>query len=153
MKNETSLNYLYTALADELLAWYQYWACANISRGEGKSDADPEFAKHAEEEMGHADKVMLRIKELGGRPFPSPGAWLEHGNPWEEVATRDVVGLLAMTIDAEKNAVAFYKEAVEATRGKDETTHRLFRSILSDEEEHLYDLRELLEELEPGSAF
>lgn len=143
MDNDYSLKLLYTALADEWLAYYQYWVCRHLSRGEGKFDVDPEFEQHAKDEMEHVEKIMLRIKELGGHPIFNPKDWERFANPWEVVSTRDVKTQLEITMRAEQTAIDFYKSCVDSLRGKDETTHRLFRSILVDEEEHLYDLREL----------
>ena len=98
---------LQKALCDELLASYQYWTCYQSSRGKGKADCDPEFKAHYEEEKDHAEKLMLRINELGGKPIPHPANWAE----------------------------------------VDPTTHRLIKQILSDEEEHLYDLKQLLDDI------
>lgn len=143
MDNDFSLKLLYTALADEWLAYYQYWVCRHLSRGEGKFDVDPEFEQHSKEEMEHVEKIILRIKELGGHPILNPKDWEKFSNPWEEVSTRDVKTQLEITMRAEQTAINFYREGINSLRGKDETTHRLFRNILGDEEEHLYDLREL----------
>ena len=143
MENEISIKLLYTALADELLASYQYWTCRHLSRGEGKFDVDPEFEAHSKEEMDHAEKIILRLKELGGTPIPDPKDWQEFSNPFTPVDTHGVKEQLQITMKAEETAIAFYKSAIEQTRGKDEVTHKLFRELLKDEEEHLYDLKEL----------
>ena len=143
MDKKESLNLLYTALADEFLASYQYWVCKNLSRGEGKFDADPEYDQHAKDEFNHAELIMLRIKELGGVPISNPIEFMKLANPWDVVETRDVLSQLKITIKAEKAAIEFYKKAISIVRGKDETTLKLFRQILADEEEHLYDLQEV----------
>jgi len=137
---------LQKALCDELLASYQYWTCYQSSRGRGKSDCDPEFKAHAEEEREHAEKLMLRINELHGRPIPHPANWAENApfgyTPIENTNVRE---MLTITIQAEENAIAYYKEILkDATAEADPTTHRLIKQILADEEEHLYDLQQLL---------
>lgn len=139
---------LITALADEFLAAYQYWVCRNLSRGEGKSDADPEFEQHAQDELEHANKLILRIKELGGKPIFNPKEWLVLGNPWTEVNTTSVKEQLGITIQAEMDAMEYYGKIIDYVKGFDEITMRLVRGILSDEAEHLYDLQMLIEELE-----
>jgi len=143
--NEEVVKLLVKAMADEFLAWYQYWVCKNLSRGAGKFDADPEFSAHADEEMGHADQLIQRIKELGGKPIFNPQEWQVLGNPWTEVNNASVKEQLAITIQAEKDAIEFYKKIINYTRGFDESTHKMARGILADEEEHLYDLTMLLE--------
>ena len=142
--SKISLKLLYIALADELLAWYQYWTCFNSSMGKGRSDANPEFDQHAKEEMEHANLIIERIKQLGGVPFNNPCDWEKNGNPWEPVETRDVTKQLKLTINAESTAIKFYKNAILAVKNIDSTTHRLFRKLLADEQEHLYDLQQLL---------
>lgn len=151
MDKTVSVKLLYTALADELLAAYQYWVCKNLSRGEGKFDADPEFDQHAKEEMEHADKIMDRLKQLGGNPFPDPKDWEKFSNDWDPVNFRDVKKQLLVTIKAEQTAIDFYRDAIEQVKGNDPTTHKLFRNILADEEEHIYDLKELLATFEDNS--
>lgn len=139
------MNLLYKALADELLAWYQYWVCRNLSRGPGKFDVDPEFDEHMKEEWDHVGWVMDRIKELGGVPYTNPDQWLPNANPWPEVTETSVPAQLDKTIEAENTAIKFYKEACEAVRHVDLTTYTLFKKILGEEEKHAYDLHMLKE--------
>lgn len=152
MNKDLSFKYLYTALADELLAAYQYWTAKNSSRGDGKSDVDPEFEAHSYEEMDHANEVMERIKQLGGEPYPNPKDWEGAANPWQPITTRDIKSQLEITMKAEAAAIDFYERAVEDLKDEDPTSHKLFRSLLKDEEEHLYDLKELYCEL-TGKSF
>ena len=144
MEKEIALKYLYTALADELLSFYQYWTAKNCSRGEGKSDVDPEFDEHEKEEFDHANQIMQRIKELGGTPLPSPCDWTKVSNPWSAIDTRNIKSILEITIQAEQTAIDFYLEAIEAMKDIDPVTHKLFRGILKDEYKHIYDLKEQL---------
>lgn len=143
---ESVMDLLMRALADEWLASYQYWVCANMARGNGRTDAVAEFSQHEKEEKDHADKLMLRIKELGGRPILNPCDWAKIGNPWTVVETTGVCEQLAITIKAEEDAIAYYNKVIDCCRGVDEVSMRLCRSILADECEHLYDLQMLLEE-------
>ena len=144
--NVNVMDLLMKALADEWLASYQYWVCKNLARGEGRHDSIEEFDQHEKEEKDHADKLMLRIKELGGKPIFNPADWQSIGNPWTVVDTESVCEELDITMKAEQDAIEFYTGAIEACKGVDEVTMRLFRSILSDECEHLYDLQMLKEE-------
>lgn len=148
VKNEQGvLNMLMTALADEWLASYQYWVCKNLVRGTGRVDTISEFDQHFKDEMEHADKLMLRIKELGGKPIFNPADWVNYANPWTEVNTESACAQLDITIKAEEDAIAYYEKMIKYCRGFDEITMRLCRSILSDEAEHLYDLQMLKEEI------
>lgn len=146
-KNEDEVvKLLIKALADELLASYQYWVCKHLARGEGRSDAIAEFEQHEQDEKEHAEKLMLRIKELGGAPIFNPNEWQTLGNPWTEVNTPSVCAELDITIRAEADAIAYYKKLIDYCKGVDEVTLCICREILADEEEHKYDLEMLKEE-------
>lgn len=148
---ETIVNMLYKALADEWLAYYQYWAASHCTRGEGKVDVDPEFEEHAKEELEHAEKIIIRIKELGGRSFVSVSDFDKFCSvPNIGAPSQDPCELLKITIKAEEDAINFYKELEKLSRGVDPTTNRIVKQILEDEEKHLYDLNMLLEDIEAG---
>ncbi len=145
--DESILDMLVKALADEWLASYQYWVCKNLARGAGRVDAIDEFDQHEKDEREHADMLMLRIKELGGKPIFDPAQWAAIGNPWTVVDTESVCRQLDITIKAEQDAIDYYGRVIDACKGKDEVSMRLCRSIMSDECEHLYDLQMLKEEI------
>ena len=145
---EKVLEMLTKALADEFLAFYQYWVCKNLARGQGRSDAIPEFEQHCDDEFEHADKLILRIRELGGDPIYDPKDWQVLGNPWTVVNMSDVKKQLEITIQAEKDAIAYYESIIDYCKGFDEITMKLIRGILEDEAQHKYDLEMLKEELE-----
>ena len=96
-ERNTVMAYLNKALADELLAWYQYWVCRNLSRGPGKFDVDPEFEEHMKEEWNHVTWVMDRIKQLGGVPYTNPDQWIPNASPWPEVTESSVKAQLDKT--------------------------------------------------------
>lgn len=137
---------LVKALADEWLASYQYWVCKHLVRGNGRCDSMDEFEQHEKEEKEHAEKIMERIKQLGGTPIFNPNEWQTLGNPWTEVNSSDVCEELSITIKAEADAIAYYEKIIDYCKGVDEVTMRLCRSILADECEHKYDLEMLKEE-------
>ena len=137
---------LIKALADEWLASYQYWVCKHLASGEGRCDAIQEFEQHEKEEKEHAEKLMERIKQLGGKPIFNPNEWQVLGNPWTEVNNESVCEQLSITIKAEEDAIAYYNKIIEYCKGIDEATMKICRDILVDEEEHRYDLNELKKE-------
>ena len=145
-QGENIMDLLMKALADELLASYQYWVCKNLARGNGRTDAIDEFDQHCKEEMEHADKLMERIKQLGGQPIFDPADWAKVGNPWTVVSTTSVCEQLDITIKAEADAIEYYNRIIGECKGRDEVTMRLCRSIMADECEHKYDLEMLKEE-------
>ncbi|MDC7242238.1 MAG: ferritin-like domain-containing protein [Spirochaetales bacterium] len=57
------------ALAEEWLAYYQYWIGARMMEGPMRSEIEPELLLHATQELGHAELVVNRIIQLGGPPW------------------------------------------------------------------------------------
>jgi len=56
--------------------------------------------------------------------------------------------MIENNVKAEEGAIALYREIIElARKEKDETTNRLFRQILQDEEDHHDTFISLLEEI------
>ena len=68
------------ALADEWLAYYQYWMGAKLVLGPMKSAVEAALLQHATEELAHADMVAKRIIQLGVKPLTSPDQWYEWTN-------------------------------------------------------------------------
>ena len=68
------------ALADEWLAYYQYWIGAKVVKGPMRRAVVDELIEHATDELRHADMVAERILQLGGIPILSPSEWLEKSN-------------------------------------------------------------------------
>jgi bacterioferritin len=56
-------------LAEEWLAYYQYWIGARLVEGPMRSEIEPELLLHADQELGHAVLVVNRITQLGGTPL------------------------------------------------------------------------------------
>ena len=63
------------ALAEEWLAYYQYWVGARVMEGPMRSEIESELLEHADEELEHAGKLITRIIQLGGTPVLSPDEW------------------------------------------------------------------------------
>ena len=59
------------ALADEWLAYYQYWIGAKVAKGPMRGAVVAELEEHATEELEHAGMLVERILQLGGTPILS----------------------------------------------------------------------------------
>ena len=61
---ESLISQLNAALAEEWLAYYQYWVGALVVEGAMRADVQGEFEEHAEEERRHAqllaDRYLIR---------------------------------------------------------------------------------------------
>ena len=65
------------ALADEWLAYYQYWIGSKVVKGPMKGEVIAELVEHATDELRHADMLVERILQLGGEPILDPKEWQE----------------------------------------------------------------------------
>ena len=71
------IDVLNKALAEEWLAFYQYWIGAAVMKGAMRGDIQREFEQHALEEFGHAKLLVDRIIQLEGTPLLNPIQWFE----------------------------------------------------------------------------
>jgi bacterioferritin len=96
-------------------------------------------------EIGHAQQLGNRIKQLGGTVPGSKSVVL--GRQTQPPAdSTDVTGVIQAVIDAETAACAQYKKIIKATEGEDYVTQDLCITILADEEGHLVLFRGFLKE-------
>lgn len=133
------LDLLNEAIAREIQVSIQYmWQ--HVQWGGVKGFAvQNELKSIAITEMKHAEAIAERLYYLGGIPTTKPKPVFV-GKSLKEMIKRD-------TMD-EEGAIKLYKQIVEmARKEKDETTNRLFRQILQDEEDHHDTFTTLLEEI------
>ncbi|MGL4292183.1 MAG: ferritin-like domain-containing protein [Bacteroidales bacterium] len=140
---------LNVALAEEWLAFYQYWIGAQVIEGFQRPEVEKEFMEHAKEEFGHAQLLAARIKELDGVPVLSPQQWFDIARcKYEKPTNFDVEALLQDNIAAERCAINRYQEIAAMTDGIDFVTCDMAKHILAEEEEHEQDLVDYLIDLE-----
>ena len=137
------------ALADEWLAYYQYWIGAKVAVGQMRNAVVAELEEHAKEELEHADMLVERIIQLGGTPLLNPEEWFKVGN-CDYVIPSDpkVKKLLDQNIKGEQCAIEVYKKLSDIVKDVDPITYHMVLEILEDEVEHEEDLEALLEDIE-----
>lgn len=136
------------ALADEWLAYYQYWIGAKIAVGPMRGAVVAELIEHANDELRHADMLVERILQLGGSPIIEPKEWYNNTTCGYETPSNSKVGvLLKQNIKGEQCAIKVYSELAELTKDKDPLTYNLVVEILTDEVEHEEDLQALEEDM------
>ena len=104
-----------------------------------------------EEELGHARQFAQRIKELygvvpGSLAFQAEQSYLQP--PQEQT---DIEHVIRGVIEAERGAIEFYTEIIEATDTADPVTQDMVIDILRDEQGHLRLFEGFLRELEASS--
>jgi bacterioferritin len=143
------LRQLNEALAEEWLAYYQYWIGARLMEGPMRSEIEPELLLHANQELGHAVLVVGRIIQLGGIPLLNPSDWPKFSRcDYEEPSDPYVETILNQNLRGERCAIQRYKEIADFTNGKDHTTHQMAVTILTEETEHEQDIEDWLTDIE-----
>ena len=141
------------ALEDEFLAEYNYFASYNLSKTEGKSDFDPEFEKHEDEERGHRKEIVQRLRELGARvptqPLNTYFTDNSAGESWHQESSSNSIEILKNRYKEELGAIKFYSMFFTFLKKfpqeqRDTTSEMLVKHLKADEEEHAKDLKDLL---------
>ena len=137
------------ALADEWLAYYQYWIGAKVAAGPMRGAVTLELEEHATEELGHALMLVARIIQLGGTPLLKPQDWYDMTNCGYEAPEDPYVKvLLEQNIKGEQCAIEVYRQLVELTKNADPVTYEIVLQILTDEIVHEEDLQSLAEDIQ-----
>ncbi len=146
---EKILELLNRALADEWLAYYQYWIGSKVIKGPMKGAVEAELVQHAGDELRHAEMLVRRILELGGTPILTPKKWFElSGCGYEAPENPFVKNILKQNIKGEQCAIEVYNRIIQYTKDIDPVTYNIALQIMTDEMEHEEDLQSLLEDLE-----
>lgn len=140
---ETVLKLLNEALATEVICVLRYKRHFFMARGLNAEPVAAEFAEHAAEEQGHADRLAERIVQLGGEPDLSPDGLAQRSHS-EYVEGTTLQDMIKEDLIAERIAIESYRQMVEYVGDKDPTTRRLLEEILAVEEEHADDLSDFL---------
>jgi bacterioferritin len=137
MASKKLLDLLNMGIAREMQVSIQYmWQHVLWSGTKGFAVKD-ELKKIAVTEMKHAEAIAERLAYLGGTPTTKPEP-IFVGETLKEMIERDKKD--------EEGAIELYKQTIDVARKEgDETTKRLFRQILSAEEEHHDTFTSLLE--------
>lgn len=137
------------ALADEWLAYYQYWIGAKVIEGPMKGSVVTELDEHANDELRHAQMLVERILQLGGTPILEPKQWYDLTNCGYDAPTDPLVmKILEQNIKGEQCAIEVYKKIMDFTKDKDQITYQMAFEIMRDEVEHEDDLQDLKNDFE-----
>lgn len=146
---EKLIQMLNEALAEEWLAYYQYWIGARMLEGPMRSEIEPELLLHATEELAHAELLVDRILQLGGTPLLNPSQWMTYaGCAYAEPTDPYVEAILMQNLEGERCAITRYEEIAQYTDGKDHATYQMATQILNDELEHEHDIEDFLTDLD-----
>jgi bacterioferritin len=133
------LDLLNKAIASEMQVSIQYmWQHVQWSGVKGFAVKD-ELEDIAKQEMKHAEMIAERLFYLGGTPTTKP----------EPIFVREELrDMIAQDVKDEESAIKLYQGIIDkARKANDETTNRLFREIMQQEEDHHDTFTTLLEEI------
>ena len=134
------------ALATEIVCVLRYKRHYFTATGMAAGPVAAEFLQHANEEMGHADQIAMRITQLQGQPNFDPSSLTSRSHS-EYDASVGLAEMITEDLVAERVAIASYSDVIKWLGDNDPTTRRMLESILAVEEEHATDLLSLLEEV------
>jgi bacterioferritin len=140
----TVLKLLNDALATEIVCTLRYKRHHFMAKGINSEAVAAEFAEHAAEEQGHADRFAERIVQLGGEPDFAPDS-LKTRSHSEYQEGKDLTDMIRENLVAERIAIDTYREIIRYLGENDVTTRRIFEEVLAVEEEHADDMADLLE--------
>ena len=122
------------ALAEEWLAYYQYWVGARVMEGPMRIPIEAEL-------LEHAGKLITRIIQLGGTPVLSPDEWTRMARCRYEVPSDPYIEtILEQNLRSERCAIKRYQDIADFTSGIDYTTAKMAVEILEDELDHEEDI-------------
>ncbi|MBN2380471.1 ferritin [candidate division WOR-3 bacterium] len=137
------------ALADEWLAYYQYWLGAKVVKGQMREAVTAELIEHAADELRHAGMLADRIVQLGGTPVLTPEEWYKVSNcGYDAPADPYVRKIVEQNIAGERCAIEVYQKLSTMVKDKDPITYNITLEIMADEVEHEDDLEAILEDME-----
>ncbi len=142
---EEVIELLKTAYSMELETVLNYLANSINLDGVRAEEIKKSLAADIPVEIGHAQQLGHRIKQLGGFVPGSNSVTLGRQTQPPTDST-DVTGVIQAVIDAESAACAQYNKIIKATDGDDYVTQDQCITILADEEEHLVLFRGFLKE-------
>ena len=136
---EKVIKLLNDALATELVCHLRYkrhYFMAGSLRAQAIAD---EFLEHANQEAEHADKIALRITQLGGEPDMNPDSLSKRSHADYDDST-DLKDMVKSDLIAERIAIDEYREMINKLGNDDPTTRRIIEEVLAQEEEHADEL-------------
>lgn len=143
-RREEIVALLNSALATEMVCVLRYKRHYYTAAGLMNTPIKAEFLEHAQDEQEHADQIAERIVQLNGEPDFNPATLADRSHA-EYDNSMDIKAMIRADLIAERVAIESYRQMIEQIGTTDPTTTLLLTSILTKEEEHADDMRDLLE--------
>src|SRR5690554_7718680 len=135
---------LNAALATELVCALRYKRHYYTATGLVNEPIKAEFLQHAQEEEDHAGRIAERIVQLNGEPDFNPATISQRSHAEYDECT-DIKGMIKANLIAERVAIESYRQMIERIGDTDPTTKHMLIGIMTVEEEHADDMKDLLD--------
>lgn len=141
---------LTAAYNKELETVINYLSCSIDIDGVRAEAIRNALAADIQGEIGHAQQIGARIRQLGGTVPGSMAMKMEQTAMQPPADTTDVVSVIRGVLAAEEDAIRHYNSIIRLCEGSDYVTQDLAVRILSDEEGHRQQFEGYLKEYTRG---
>ncbi len=142
MSSDRVVDLLRKAYSDEIETVMNYQTNAIVLDGVRAEEIKESLRADIQEELGHAEQIGQRLKQLGAQP-PGSGEFVARQDslqPPED--STDVLAVIRGVLDAEEGAIETYRDLIDAAEeAEDPVTEDLAVTILADEEAHRTEFR------------
>jgi len=142
MSSDRVIELLRKAYGDEMETVMNYQTNAIVLDGVRAEEIKESLQQDIQEELGHAEQLGQRLKQLDARP-PSSADFVARQDSLQPPAdSTDVLSVIEGVLDAEEDAIATYRDLIDAAEDADDpVTEDLAVTILADEEAHRTEFR------------
>ncbi|QLH76111.1 rubrerythrin [Halosimplex rubrum] len=142
MTSDRVVDLLKRAYSDEIETVMNYQTNAIVLDGIHAEEVKASLQTDIQEELGHAEEIGQRLKQLEARP-PGSAEFTAHQDslqPPED--STDVLAVIDGVLDAESDAIETYHDLIDAAEDADDPlTEDLAVTLLADEEAHRTEFR------------
>lgn len=142
MSSDDVTRLLKQAYQDEIETVMNYMSNSIVLDGVRAEEIKESLQADIQEELGHAEQLGERLKQLDESP-PGSGEFEAHQHSLQPPAdTTDVLSVIEGVIEAEEDAIATYRDLIDAAEdANDPVTEDLAVTLLADEEAHRTEFR------------
>ena len=142
MASDRVIGLLREAYADEIETVMNYQTNAIVLDGVRAEEIKESLEADIQEELGHAEQLGQRLKQLGARPPGSAEFTARQDSLQPPEDSTDVLAVIEGVLDAEEGAIGTYRDLIDAAEeANDPVTEDLAVTLLSDEEAHRTEFR------------
>ena len=142
MSDDRVVDLLRKAYGDEIETVMNYQTNAIVLDGVRAEEIKESLQTDIQEELGHAEQIGNRLKQLGSRPPGSEEFTANQDALQPPADATDVPAVIDGVLEAEEDAIRTYRDLIEAAEeAGDPVTEDLAVTVLTDEEAHRTEFR------------